>query len=181
MAFSKTTSTIAASVVALAAMVGSASAATWTLEEGDDILTADDFVLINTTLTPADTSATITFTAAESIRLSQFAVTGNGFSGGADLLNVTFGYTSAGASESKNFDIDEILPGPRGVSDELPGLTLFSGDTLDVFANYGGGDRNVDVDIAFETALVPIPAAGGLLLGALGLGGLVARRKKKAS
>lgn len=191
MTFGKTTSTMAAGAVALVALAGSASAATWTFEAGDASINAGENVLINTSLTPTDTFASIDFTAEEAVRLSRFAVTGNGFSGGNDLTNVSFGYTRAGETTSKFFTFtpEELADlednEPVGARDFLDGrFTLAAGDMFSVFAEYFGGEDNVDVDIAFSSNAVdepnpiPVPAAGGLLLGALGLGGFVARRKK---
>ena len=186
------TSVIAASTGALLALsAGAVSAASFSFEQGDSSLSAGENVLLNTTLTPTDTSATQDFTAESDLRLSRFAVTGNGFSGGRDLIDVSFGYTQAGSTTSKFFtftpeELAELdINDPVGARDSLPGFNVGTGDMFSVFANYGGGLDSVDVDVAFSSTAVetppnpiPVPAAGGLLLGALGLGGMIARKKK---
>ncbi len=185
MTFSKTTSTMAASAVALVALAGSASAATTTFGVGDQDLTVGERVLVNTTLNAGGDTEEVEFTAQERLRIAGFSLTGNGFNDGEDLMKVVFNWTRMdGSVQTGSFTSDEINQGPGGTSaalDFLDGFDLAAGEMFTLGYGYEGGAENVDVDASFTTAAVPVPAAGGLLLGALGVGGFVARRKKKAA
>lgn len=181
MAFSKTTSTMAASVVALAAMVGSVSAATTTFEIGDNELTANgDDVLTNTQLLGGGDSETIEFTALEDLFVLDFLLTGNGFNEGEDLMTVIFGVDRADGTRTEDTFDEYRIRGSNAIAfGDLEGFRLASGESFSFTYDYAG-EKNADVDMSFTTSPIPVPAAGGLLLGALGLGGFVARRKKKS-
>lgn len=183
-------STVAAAAAIPALTAGAASAAT--IEMGSTDLRAGDAVLVNANLAPGTTDSVI-FTAIEALRIDEFSLTGNGFSRGADLMLVSFGYTGAasgGLSVSETFDDeddgDAIIPGASQsiAFDFLDGFSLSPGESFEFFFASGSRDgaRNVDIDLAFETvAPVPVPAAGGLLIGALGAAGLFARRRRKSA
>ncbi len=181
MAFVKTTSTAAA--VALFAMAGAASAATTTFQVGDNTLTANgDDVLTNTALEAGGDSETIDFTASEALTVRDFLLTGNGFNNGQDLMEVIFGVTRAdGTRTVSQFNEFRQRSGTNSIGlGDLDGFRLNAGESFSFTYDYTG-ERRADVDMSFTTAAVPVPAAGGLLLGALGAGGFIARRKKKAN
>ena len=86
---------------------------------------------------------------------------------GALWVSKTFGGTDQKFSEAQNAS-KMTFSGP---------LTLFSNVTELFFRTAGNGSARVD-DLMVETAAVPLPAAGWLML--LGLGGLAAARRRKA-
>ena len=85
--------------------------------------------------------------------------------------------------ESVMLELDRGGNGAFGGGALLSGLTLAAGDAFSIlFEVVGSIKNNVGVQVSFSTsdiAPVPVPAAGALLLTALGAAGFVSRRRKK--
>jgi len=175
----KTTLLAAAAVVSMAA---SASAAV----VGSGALSVGDIGINGTPLATPDlpgTSRTFTFTASEDLRVENFVtVQTTGFSGGADLVFVNYGIDSDGDGDfSANYTGSQITTqgSTSAATAGIPGFDLLAGESFSIFFNYGAGGTNpVSNQFSFTTAEVPVPAAGLLLLTALG--GAAAMRRKKA-
>lgn len=169
------------SVSAGAASAATAAAATTSIEPGDDIFA----------LAPLNPGSSVeyNFRAEEDLEIATFSVTANGFSGGSDIQNLTFGIRMQDGTE-RSTTFSQINRSDRGslanADAFFPGITLARNETFTFFFADGGNvnAREVIVDLVFEVtdiAPVPLPAAGGMLLTAVLGGGLVARRKKKSA
>lgn len=130
---------------------------------------------------------TYTFDVLDTLTIQRFAVAGTGFDSGSDLMNVRFGYGLAGESDVATSPYEQIFEYGSVASavGSINGQTFSAGDSFFFsFANNGDGtDANNDLvgtTVSFDVAPIPVPAAGFLLLGALGAGAVVGRRKKAA-
>ena len=139
-----------------------------------DLITNQD----NIELFPNETY-TVSYEPTEKVRISVISVTGAGFNDTIDLRKVLFGINGASTS------FDTYVDNGRTSSAEGK-LASFVADapfTFDASA-FGTADK-VNLDYVFavdDVAAVPLPAAGGMLLLALGgIGGAAARKKRKAA
>ena len=176
---------------ALFALANAASAVTL---EGNADLTDFDLFLGDNFVGSANISAgeevTYTFDVLDDLTIRQFAVSGSGFDSGADLVNVRYGFgydigTEDGVADNSYDQIFEYGTVASAVG-SITGQTFEAGDFF-FFSFLNTGDPSdaandtVGTTVAFDTvAPIPVPAAGFLLLGALGAGAVVGRRKKVA-
>lgn len=135
----------------------------------------------------AGENITYNFDVLDTLVIRNFAVAGTGFDSGADLMNVRFGYGLTGETDVATTPYSQIFEFGTVASaiGSIDGQTFSEGDSFFfTFANNGDGtDANQDLvgtTVSFDVAPIPVPAAGFLLLGALGAGALVGRRKKAA-
>ncbi len=154
----------------------------------DGFLSVGDQGFGSTILDP-NTNDQFKFTASEALRIKDFSVTGNGFNEGDDLMQLTFGTNRTGTTgvydQSGTFDMTEIKfrGDVANAGDFLDGFTLAANESFYFLFSYGNGSDPLLANVTFDAiapAPVPLPAAGGMLLFALGATGYVARRKKKA-
>ena len=127
---------------------------------------------------------TYTFDVLDDLTIRQFAVSGSGFDAGADLMNVRYGYgQTAGDVVDRQYDqIFEYRTVASAVG-SVTGQSFEAGETFFfTFLNTGDpsdpANETEGTTVSFDVAPISVPAAGFLLLGALGAGALVGRRKK---
>jgi hypothetical protein len=170
---------LAAGLSAIALLTtGAASAATIT--DGQS-LSVGESVVTNAVLTPGD-DAVFTYTATEDLRIQSFLAFAGGSSSGDDLEKLTFGV----GSPTESFAASAITTFPpfglsfAAMMVDGP-VVLAAGDTFTfTFDLDSSATAEVGANVAFETAVIPLPAGGLLLLGALGAGAALRRRKAKA-
>ena len=161
----------AAAMLALPAAAG-ASTITYTSD-----LVVGQFVSEATVINPGE-EIQYTYNVTEDLVIDQFSLSATGNSGGADVADITFGFTSPGTSGYTT--IVTVGTSSAGLG-FLPGLELAAGDTFSIY--YGDGiDHPVSVTLSFLTlapAPIPVPASG-ILLGAalLGMGAYATRKRK---
>lgn len=101
-----------------------------------------------------------------------FQLTGN-LRSGSDVLTISFGNVVRTITVGMNDIVNQWTFGQ-----DFMGIQVGAGGTRLSFATAGGDNMGPLLkSVVIETAAVPVPAAGGLLLGALGLLGLARRRK----
>lgn len=126
-----------------------------------------------------------TFNVLEGLTIENFAVSGTDSDGGSNLMNIRFGYGLSGETDVATNSYSQIFEfgSVAAAIGSITGQSFAAGDNFFFsFANNGFGTDS-DRDLAGTTvsfAAVPVPAAGFLLLGALGAGAFVSRRKKAA-
>jgi hypothetical protein len=183
--------TLGVTALALAASVGVAAAATINFSSGKDV--GDTYVeknftfayvgsgsvslssdcgskclkLPNASGAEAGKVVRMTFSGGQKFSLLSFAFNGKDGQGPALYVSTTLEGSDQLFSEDLT-GIEMSLTGP---------LSLFSDVTELYFRTASEGSARVD-DLMVETAAVPLPAAGWLML--LGLGGLAAARRRKA-
>ena len=182
--------TLGVTAFALAASVGVAVAATINFTDGQDVgasyveknftfayvgsgsvsrpnnCGSDCLLLPNPSGNTAAKTVRMTFNDGQVFSLLSFAFNGQDGQAPALYVSRTLGGFDQLFSENLN-DIEMSLTGP---------LTLFSNVTELFFRTADNGSARVD-DLMVETAAVPLPAAGWLML--VGLGGLAAARRRK--
>lgn len=96
---------------------------------------------------------------------------------GAGLLDFAFG-TSNPQSAVGLFENDGVA-NPASINYAMGFLMISPTSYYVLFDDIAAGDRDFDdIGIRIDVAPVPVPAAGMLLIGGLGVMGLVARRRK---
>ena len=117
-----------------------------------------------------------TFTAGELLRVqSDISAAGTGFTGGADLGNVSLGIDG----NLNGYDDINDNDATANATADFPGFILEEGESFTFTFNYSGGEAGVQNNLVISTAAVPVPASALMLLTALGGVGAVARRKAK--
>lgn len=143
-------------------------------------ITAGDFVTVTETLLPGD-DAEFRFTNIDSVDLdiSNIALAGTGNNSGSDVGNITFGLTSPTTSGFTSVVTFGTTASATGL---ISGFSLAAGDTFSIFWD-DGLVNPVGVTSSFSTTeattVIPLPAAGLMLAGALGALGIL--RRKRAS
>lgn len=128
---------------------------------------------------------TYTFNVLENLTIPDFAVSGTDSDRGSDLLNIRFGYGMSGETGVATNSYSQIFEFETTAAaiGSLTGQSFSAGENFFfTFVNNGfSGEADRDlVGTTVSFAAVPVPAAGFLLLGALGAGAFVSRRKKAA-
>lgn len=140
------------------------------------IVNVGDAVLDGETVSPGFGSIAFDFQAGERLRVSQVSFTINGFSSD-DVEAISFGLDVADNTAAATGG-PVVYVGEKVVN---YGTIFNSGDAFSiVFDETAPLGEITDVDFAFRTSEVPIPAAGLLLGTVLFGGGIAARRKKTA-
>ncbi len=141
-------------------------------------LNIDQSYSINELIASGTSSTVFTFTANERLRINGFALGGFGNNAFADLGRISYTLSNPAAT---GILAVTALPAPLTLSfgaASVPGGTFDLGDTFTVTFNMSQpAARPLTVFTTFDTAAVPIPAAGLMLLAALG--GVVALRRRK--
>lgn len=139
---------------------------------------ADANYSFSQTLQPSE-SVEFRFKATERLSIAAFSLSGTGSNSGADLANITFGFSQP---TSLSFPTVSTMGSAEAASTFLMGSVFLKGQTFSIFFE-DGIDKPVSLTASFATAsvpVVPLPASGMLLLTALlGAGVAGARRKKK--
>lgn len=173
---------------AFLALTGAVSAATYAgnADNTDFSLAVGDFFTGSANIAGGE-SITYNFDVTETILVSNFAAAGTGHDSGNDLMNIRFGYALAGATDAATIPYSQIFEfgSVAAAVGSISGQRFDAGDNFFfTFANLGDAtDANRDLvgtTVSFDVAPIPVPAAGFLLLGALGAGALMGRRKKAA-
>ncbi|WP_299815100.1 hypothetical protein [uncultured Jannaschia sp.] len=143
--------------------------------------------LIDDDIDPSTGTVQFDFDVLEDVTIDNFSVTGNGFSGGADLNNIRFGFNSGDGMTFEDVNVRGNVANATGFLDDR---SFSAGSMFSFFFNEivpGESAGSAFVNLTFTTneaptpAPVPVPAAGLMLLSALGAGGMLARAKKKSA
>ena len=161
-------------VAAMLALSAAAGASTVTYNSD---LSAGQNVTEAAVLMPGD-EILFSYNVMDDLNIASFALSASGNSAGADIGNITFGFTSPG--DTHYTTIVSIGSSTFG-GGFLPGVQLSAGDTLSIYFTDGIA-HPVSVTLSFLTtapAPVPLPASGVLLAVALLGMGVYASRKLK--
>ncbi|GGE29744.1 hypothetical protein GCM10011360_17270 [Primorskyibacter flagellatus] len=118
-------------------------------------------------------SAVFNYEVSGPVRVSIVSISGSGFSGGDDLYKVLFG---VGATDT-GFTTVNSNGSTGNATGTLPTFVTSNDFSLNFFAD--GTAKTVIMGYTFTVSAVPVPAAGALLLGAMGGLAALGRRKKK--
>ncbi len=162
------TFTAAAVAIALPAM---AQAVTVTTD-----ISADQPYTFSYDLFPNTTNEFI-FNVTEDLDIDGFALSGTGTNSGVDLSDVRFGFALPADGKFTVITAGTIAAG----FGFLEGGSFMAGDTFMIYFTDGVKNK-VGTTLSFDTtspAAVPLPAAGGLLV--LAIGAVAAARRKKSA
>jgi hypothetical protein len=121
------------------------------------------------------------FNVLEALKIDSFALSGTAAAAipgeaADDVGDVLFGFTDP---PSSGFSIVNDFGNSAAGFGSLPGGVFAVGDTFSIF--FADGIQNpVAFTVSFQTAQIPVPAAGLLLAPVLVAGGVVAMRRRKA-
>jgi len=158
---------------ALLALPFAANAATANLASESISLSPDNYSF-SYTVDPAEDGVVFNFTIAEDLQILQFSLSSSAPSGGSgttmyEISNPQTGPSAFGILNLATVGAD-IVPGPAKYS---------AGDTFTVSFTETVATP-ISYTVSFPTAAVPVPAAGLLLLTAVGGAAAMRRRNKKA-
>ena len=130
------------------------------------------------TLTPGGTLV-FEFKVAADLDIDTFSISATGTSAGDDIRNVTFAYDGVTGDTFDNV----FAAGRVGAGfDFVPGFGPYAAGDVFSFTFTDGITNDVGITLSFETvlpAVIPVPAAGGMLLLALLAAGALVRRRPR--
>lgn len=165
--------TVAALAFALLPMTASAAVST--------DLNAGDEYLVQGQIASGTTSDVFTFTALERLKVNNITVVGVGSSGGLDLAKI--GYTLSAPMMTGGLDTVVAVPFTltRIGFSTFTGGYFSAGQSFTIAFNaISPVTNNVNLSVDMLTSPVPVPAAGLMLLAALGGAAALRRRQKSA-
>lgn len=159
-----------AAAAALMALPFAASAAPANLASVAVSLTPDSYSESYTVLSTED-GVVFNFNVTEDLRIAQFSLSGSAPTGGIPTTMYEITTPATGPSSFGILNLDTIG------ADVVPGADYAAGDTFSVIFTESVSTP-ISYTVSFATSAVPVPAAGLLLLTALG--GAAAMRRKKS-
>jgi len=163
-----------AAAAAITALPFAVSAAQIEVDENIDL--SQDGYSFSQTVNPGDDGVLFTFTILEDLRITGISVSGSGTNGGADIASTTFEIVNPNFGPAP-FQQFTTSFGVSGGSAVVPGL-LYSAGSVFTVEFLEAAVNPISYTVSFPVSEVPVPAAGLLLLGALG--GFAGLRRKKA-
>jgi|TARA_R110002124_G_scaffold101038_5_gene248432 hypothetical protein len=119
---------------------------------------------------------TFSFTALENFSIDGFSITANGSNSGSDILAST--YSVLGGTPLNFTNVFAV--GAQGIGFAFASGAVFAAGDIFTVVFAENSPRPVSYAVSFTASAVPVPAAGLLLLTALG-GAAAMRRRKKAT
>ncbi len=132
------------------------------------------------TILAGQSGTTFTFNPTKRLDIATFDLAGIGFSGGADLGKITYTLSDPAATGTFSISTFPNSPFALGLAEATGGSYNVNDTFVLTFAMSSPAAQPVTINVAFDTAAVPVPAAGLMLLTALG-GAAALRRRKKAT
>lgn len=164
-----------------AALLTSPVAAFAITEADPAVITVDQSFSFSQTIASGVGAADFFFTVADRLRINGIAVSGTGTNGGTDIGNTTFEITNPAVGPEGFSFIGTFGTASAGFGGTDIITDFIVGDRFAVFFDTTPANVNsISYTVSFDTSPVPVPAAGLLLLTALG-GAAAMRRRKKAA
>lgn len=161
---------------ALAALPMMASAVTVNTD-----ISLGDAPSVPAAVAPTDSGATFNFTALDRFAVDEISLTANGSNSGQDILGSSYSVLVNGLTTLAPTAFSNVISfGTQGIGFAfVPGGIFNTGDVFTVVFDENS-PRALSYTVSFTTSPIPVPAAGLLLLTALG-GAAALRRRKTAA